>query len=296
METVVSKEATNQAELRIMYRKLLHELQERQEELGNIENYQLVGFMHDSQELFDKVTGPQEAVIDAKVMKLLAKFVRMQAEQMSSNITQFTYQEYAGKLLASMQVDRSQQVTSMTSMKMIRLGHQLKTRFRRSPPLTFLYGAVDFTQPPVKEKVIRTRQACRVEDLVETVSNTVTVVERTENQTEQLVTQVFRSLVIKYKETGRMPLDYFRFVMDPDSFGTSIENIFHVSFLVKEGKVAIFVSKETGLPMIMPVRSNYMQGQEENKDQLVMNICMEDWVRIVDRLGIEESVIKKMGK
>eukprot|EP00092_Neocalanus_flemingeri_P084600 GFUD01106315.1.p1 GENE.GFUD01106315.1~~GFUD01106315.1.p1 ORF type:complete len:173 (-),score=52.04 GFUD01106315.1:125-643(-) len=168
--------------------------------------------------------------------------------------------------------------------------------FRRSPPLTFLYGAVDFTQPPVKEKVIRTRQACRVEDLVETVSNTVTVVERAENQTEQLVTQVFRSLVIKYKETGRMPLDYFRFVMDPDSFGTSIENIFHVSFLVKEGKVAIFVSKETGLPMIMPVRSNYMQGQEENNDQLVMNICMEDWVRIVDRLGIEESVIKKMGK
>ena len=290
METVVAKES----EVRIMYRKLLKEIEDTQEELANIENYRLIGFMQDSQDLFKKVTGPQEAVLDAKVMKLLAKLVRLQAEQMSTNITLFNYTEYSERLLATMQVDRDQQVTRQ---KMVRLGQRLKRCFRRSPPLTFLYGAVDFKpsqKPQVKEKVTRSRQAGKVGDLVETISSVVSVVERSENQTEHLVTHVLKCLVIKYMHAGRLPIDYFRFVMDPDSFGVTIENIFHVSFLVKEGKAAISVSKETGLPVIMPVSNKNMDGQGEDKNQVVINICMKDWVRIVDSLGIKESMITKV--
>ena len=47
-----------------------------------------------------------------------------------------------------------------------------------------------------------------------------------------MVTHVFT----KFKEAGKKPVNYFKFVLNPDCFGTSIENMFHVSFLVKEGK------------------------------------------------------------
>lgn len=292
METVADREA----EVRIRYRKLLREIEDMQEELAIIENHQLMGFMMDSEDLFANVSDCQAATIDAKVMKLLARLVRLQAEQMSTNITQFSYQEYGERLLASMQVEREQVVTKM---KMIGLGKHFKTFFMRSPPLTFLYGALDCTPPPPpqrKEKAVRSSRACKVGDLVETISSQVTVVESAEKQTEQLVTEAFRALVVDYKKAKRMPIDYFRFVLDPDSFGSSIENMFHVSFLVKEGKAAISLNEETGLPVIWPVGTNAVDGQEEVKNQVVMNINMEDWAKMVDSLGIVGSVIKRGAK
>ena len=61
---------------------------------------------------------------------------------------------------------------------------------------------------------------------------------------------VFRLLVTRFREMGRSPINYFKFVLDSVCFGTSIENMFHISFLVKEGKVEISVCKEMGLPLV----------------------------------------------
>ena len=73
----------------------------------------------------------------------------------------------------------------------------------------------------------------------------------------------------KFKEAGKKPVNYFKFVLNPDCFGTSIENMFHVSFLVKEGKADadISVCGETGLPFITP--KSKKKGEE---DSVVMNI------------------------
>ena len=75
----------------------------------------------------------------------------------------------------------------------------------------------------------------------------------------------------KFKEAGKKPVNYFKFVLNPDCFGTSIENMFHVSFLVKEGKADISVCGETGLPFITP-KSKKKDEEEEKKNQVVMNI------------------------
>ena len=36
-------------------------------------------------------------------------------------------------------------------------------------------------------------------------------------------------------------MDYFKFVIDPDGFGNTVENMFHISFLVKDGRVSFCV-------------------------------------------------------
>ena len=42
-----------------------------------------------------------------------------------------------------------------------------------------------------------------------------------------------RCLVEQYKAADGSPIDYFEFVVDPTSFAKTVENMFHVSFLIK---------------------------------------------------------------
>jgi hypothetical protein len=38
--------------------------------------------------------------------------------------------------------------------------------------------------------------------------------------------------------------------MNPDSFSQTVENLFYLAFLVKDGKVALDMDEETGEPML----------------------------------------------
>ena len=53
--------------------------------------------------------------------------------------------------------------------------------------------------------------------------------------TEMLVNSTMMQLEDAYETNDRTPISYFNFVLDPQSFGKSVENMFHFSFLVKEG-------------------------------------------------------------
>ena len=63
---------------------------------------------------------------------------------------------------------------------------------------------------------------------------------------------------------------------DPSCFGKSVENMFHVSFLVKEGKAKIFL--ENGIPVIKPVKpkrsAQSTEGKEDEIRSQVNNILI----------------------
>jgi len=285
----------DQALVRAGYRSLMEDITTNEEELGDVSGQcqsRLLEYMAQNQALFQQVSAPQEAVLDARVLKQLSRLCRTQAEQMSANITQFNQQEFAEKLMANMGGG------GISRRKWVILGTQVKSMFKRSPCLTYLYGALDTTPPPPKERKEReprATQATRVKDLVATKDTIMQEVEASDNQTEQLVQHVFKCLVAVWREGGKRPVNLFRFVIDPNSFGATIENLFHVSFLVKEGKVDIKVDEDLGLPVIIPVgKARQGEGGQEKKNQVVMNICMEDWERLKEKLNVRRALISRI--
>ena len=112
----------DQAVVRAGYRSLMDDITTNEEELGDVSgecHTRLKEYMEANEELFHQVeylspskyfftssylvtfqvSAPQEAVLDARVLKQLSRLCRTQAEQMSANITQFNQQVSQKKIV-----------------------------------------------------------------------------------------------------------------------------------------------------------------------------------------------------
>ncbi|KAF5680325.1 NSE4-like protein [Fusarium heterosporum] len=91
-------------------------------------------------------------------------------------------------------------------------------------------------------------------------------------------------------------IDLMRFVVNPKSFGQTIENMFYVSFLIRDGRVEIDFD-ENGLPALAPV-DREAEGEDEEptrhgaaKHQAILSMDMETWQDIIDTFGLTEPMI-----
>ena len=90
-------------------------------------------------------------------------------------------------------------------------------------------------------------------------------------------------------DDGQVPL--FDFCVNPKSFGQTVENMFYVSFLIKEGTVGLSTDGR-GLPTIGKAGiKTVAERQEAPKNQGVFTLDFDLWEHIVESHGITKSWI-----
>ncbi|KAK3310773.1 Nse4 C-terminal-domain-containing protein [Chaetomium strumarium] len=103
-----------------------------------------------------------------------------------------------------------------------------------------------------------------------------------------------RALMERYALRSTGGIDLLRFVVNPRSFGQTVENMFYVSFLIREGSVKLEFDGD-GLPAIEPVRRNPSAETSRSKaamrHQAIMSIDMATWRDIIEAFNIKEPMI-----
>ena len=179
----------------------MSELDHHEEELKQPDNQHVVGYMKEAQQLFAQIKSPKPLCLDAKVTKKVSGIVQEQGHQVSSNIISYNLEEYIAiaKILQKLDLEPG---TKMRSRSLLKFGSCLFSKFRRSPALTFFYGAVP-SQPAETEKEKPARR-CRARDAKTVLKETSTLdINRNRNNpspaqldgTGELVSQVFGCLV-----------------------------------------------------------------------------------------------------
>lgn len=182
-----------------------------------------------------------------------------------------------------------------------RFGNEVMKYFRILPRPKFLLGSLEKELHLTKNKIVRQRKQVSREE-VETVRTKIKELDANskDNETNNTVGETERiyELLKKIfkKVTKGEPLCLYEFMMNPESFSRTIENIFYISFLVKDGYAKIYLDSEN-LPVIEPIdkvfKANDRATQKKNTEniQCMISLTKPEWKEIIEVFNIETACI-----
>ena len=72
------------------------------------------------------------------------------------------------------------------------------------------------------------------------------------------------------------PINYFEFVIDPRSFGQTIENIFYLSFSARDARAKIEIDAD-GFPIVYYVDDLTEDEKELDNKQCILEMTWQQW-------------------
>jgi len=297
--TFMIKSPEERKNVRRSYKILLNSTAQLDEQgLEEVDKRSLGKIIKRSSKLHCQIDNAQDAMLDAQVFKQVSRQTREMVSNVSTNAQSFTNSEFAEKLQAFFDgdfvINQENSSVSPTYQCFQLLGQRFINRFQRIPSLSFLNGSIPYEiSNEVAEKKVRQSRKSLVGDgsglATQALENADDIPESGASMTELLVKSTKKQLFEAYESNDRQPLSYFLFVLDPTSFCKTVENIFHLSFLIKENCATIFI--EDDLPMVEPIKiSKYAsKGKEQDKNQVILSLTMDEWEELVEIFGLQNK-------
>ncbi|XP_029649193.1 EP300-interacting inhibitor of differentiation 3-like [Octopus sinensis] len=290
-------------QIRQNYRSLIEELNANKEDLINPSSDAL-DVQLSKAELYSKpVFGStnirtREAALDSYALNLISGLGKQKAQALNTEFIRFQPLEYTDKLKNSLgsehleSLDGERMVVSRSGW--ITMGQDCSYLFARFTPLHLLYGSFDPGVVKMQRHINRRPRDKENSSEKATVPKQISKfgdIEKNEATTEE-VERVLKCLRDYHNAEGKEPICYFRFVVNPDSFGQTVENIFHVSFLVRDGLAKVYLDGDN-LPVIEPVGLEENKSQESTKRtrQCVISISPAEWRAIKKTFDLRTAMI-----
>lgn len=291
--------------IRRQYRQLIYNVQQNREDIVNTASDSLTEALEEANVLFDGVSRTREAALDAQFLVLASDLGKEKAKQLNSDMSFFNQVAFCDFLfifvgLNWMEDDERDALNGCDDNIVLSFWetvHKEATSWiSQAETFHFLFGSFKSESSAPKRRPGHHKKAPRVEENVD-MPTKLRRLDLSSNQegTEKEVERILGLLQTYFRKYPDTPVSYFEFVIDPNSFSRTVENIFYVSFIIRDGFARIRLDQDR-LPILEPINVN--QGGEENdpsshgRKQGVISLSLQDWKNIVATFEISEAMIK----
>ncbi|KAM4636161.1 non-structural maintenance of chromosomes element 4 homolog A isoform 1-T2 [Discoglossus pictus] len=295
---------TNRRQIRHQYRELMQTMQHNREDMLSSRNNKLTEALEEANKLFSGVSRAREAVLDAQFLVLASNLGKEKASQLHADMTLFDPTSFAEDLLSFMGLNRIENAGSdsedegcatgfLPADAWQKLGTEADKYFKRTPTFHYMLGSFKTEPPVVRQRIERQKKDNKAEEKRVMPAQLKKMDESHQEATEKEVERILGFLQTYFKEDPDTPISFFDFVIDPNSFARTVENIFHVSFIIRDGFARIRLDHDR-LPVIEPVAQENEQNVDKDNQpryQGVISLSHQDWKEIVETFEITEPMI-----
>lgn len=284
--------------IRTGYRQLMGTLVEQKHDMINPESTSLTEALKTANDLNKDVKMPREGALDSATILMISNYGRMKVDNLKTDFLKFEPIEYAEKLISFVNQGqpRQSQDIAISYQGWINLGKASQKFFMKSPAFHFMTGSFERGEPV--KKVRRAPDSQRLDK--ENLSDKATVPKQMKSFDESDKSEATTAEVEKlldllqklYRENERNPICYFEFVLHPESFSQTVENMFYTSFLVRDGLANIILDDEK-LPLIEPVQNPEQEKVRKSlpHKQAVVSLSPQEWKELVEVYKITDPLI-----
>ncbi|KAI9012571.1 Nse4 C-terminal-domain-containing protein [Phycomyces nitens] len=269
--------------IRQSYRTLIKKTKDNRRDFMEDESLGLYETLSKANDLYQNVRNTQEASLDSKLLVLSADIGAQKARNMRLEQQLFNLDEFVSKLKTIGRPETSA-IDNQGELNWKAIGMHAIQFGKRAHSIDFMLGPLSVEKK--QRKAARQGSGIRKKhEVVQPTQLKEDDVAQKENETSNNVNQIYRIL----DEQG--PSNYFEFIVNPDSFSQSVENMFYVSFLIRNAVAEI--DDSSGQPILStraPPTAEDL-ATDLRKKQIIMNLDIPLWKEIINTYGIQCSII-----
>ncbi|RDD45525.1 EP300-interacting inhibitor of differentiation 3 [Trichoplax sp. H2] len=279
--------------LRQEYRSMIEHVEQNMEQYAQPGSSGIKETLEKAANLIRGVNRTREAVLDSQLLVAASKIARKQAQNVSNEGNIFDTDAFINALktyLSSHNFNHSVSDSQEMPLDWAKLGRRCLRCFRSVPAVNTMYGPAKI-QPRVKKQ---SNRSSRKEAVIPNAVVRPKEVDPNATEKESTTLEVHRIYNILYhlchQGNKLQPINFFNFAIDPTSFGRTVENLFHISFLIRDGKVKITV--ENNVPKIVPLQTvDRSESENCNKKQTVISLDHNTWQELISSFKIDRCLI-----
>ncbi|XP_074856620.1 non-structural maintenance of chromosomes element 4 homolog A isoform X2 [Carettochelys insculpta] len=294
--------------LRHQYWQLINRVQQNREDMLSSKSNSLTEALQEANKLFSGVSEAREAALDAQFLVLASNLGKEKANELHSEMTIFDSPAFAEDLLTFMGLNRLEGEENDSDDEDViggflpnnawhKLGAEAEKYFRRAPSFHYMLGSFKSDPPVPRQRIERQKKKEGTEEKRAMPAQLKKMEESHQEATEKEVERILGLLQTYFEEDPSMPISFFDFVIDPNSFARTVENIFHVSFIIRDGFARIKLDHDK-LPVIEPSYEEEGRANDQHvlvRNQAVISLSHQDWKDIVETFEITEPMIPPPG-